>query len=130
MKIPNQPDIFKDYLEQCINNYQVQINSENLTSIFTQFFNSKSWNGKEDKEFVENLDRQILAEVLWTKTVNERYRKKFIISILKFPEFTATKREQVRNWIVEILKERISENPESKIPVEFWLEQTNNLQDI
>ena len=130
VEIPNQPDIFKDYLEQCINTYQVQINSENLTSIFTQFFNSKGWNGKEDKEFVENLDRQILAEVLWTKTVNERYRKKYIISILKFPEFTATKREQVRNWIVEILKERIFENPESKIPVEFWLEQTNDLQDI
>lgn len=130
MEIPNQPDIFKDYLEQCINTYQVQINSENLTSIFTQFFNSKGWNGKEDKEFVENLDRQILAEVLWTKTVNERYRKKYIISILKFPEFTATKREQVRNWIVEILKERIFENPESKIPVEFWLEQTNDLKDI
>ena len=130
VKIPNQPDIFKDYLERCINNYQVQINRENLTSIFTQFFNSKGWNGKEDKEFVENLDRQILAEVLWTKDVNERYRKKYIISILKFPELTPTKREQVRNWIVEILKEKILENPESKIPVEFWLEQTNNLKEL
>lgn len=130
VEIPNQPDIFKDYLERCINNYQVQINRENLTSIFTQFFNSKGWNGKEDKEFVENLDRQILAEVLWTKDVNERYRKKYIISILKFPELTPTKREQVRNWIVEILKEKILENPESKIPVEFWLEQTNNLKEL
>ena len=130
IQIPATADVYKDFLQQCIGNYQLIANSENITVIFTQFFNSGGWHGQRDKNIVEQLDKQTLEEVLWTKNINERSRKKYIMSILEFPEFSADKKEQVREWIVELLKDKISESPESKIPIKFWLEQTNDLKKI
>lgn len=79
------------------------------------------------KEKVNNIDKNNLCDILW---INEHVffnRKLWITHIVTHPLFSDEKREQVRQWIVELLQEKMQENPDSKIPIQYWLEQTENL---
>ena len=77
------------------------------------------------------IDKDILKEVIWTEIDNERYRKQFIHSILLHPVLNEIegKKEDVREWIIELLKERIDEDLESKVPIKMWLDDTKNLTE-
>lgn len=54
-------------------------------------------------------------------------RRDFIKSILGNRYFSDEKREQIRQWIIELLNEKIQENPDSELAVKFWLTHTENL---
>lgn len=69
--------------------------------------------------------------MIWTEIGDERYRRQFIHSILLHPVLNEIegKREKVRKWIVELLKEKIEENSGTEVPIKMWLDNTKNLTE-
>lgn len=101
-----------------------------IASIFMSFYESgNSAYNTNDEIFLKEINKDILRQVIWIKINNERYRRHFIHSILKYPVLNEIegKREEVRKWIVELLKEKIEESSGSEVPIKMWLESTNNL---
>ena len=41
-----------------------------------------------------------------------------------------TKKYILKQWVLELLQEKIEENPESRAPIEMWLEHTDNLRIV
>lgn len=41
-----------------------------------------------------------------------------------------TKKDILKQWVLELLQEKIVENPESRAPIEMWLESSNNLEYV
>lgn len=78
-------------------------------------------------EMLDLIDKETLRNILWTDSHEYHNRKRFIISIISKINFSEDKQKQVRLWIIELLEEKIQENPNSKIPIEYWLKQTENL---
>lgn len=78
-------------------------------------------------KMLDLIDKETLRNIIWTNNHEYHNRKKIIISIITNINFSEEKKEQVRQWIVELLQEKVQENPDSKIPIEYWLEKTKNL---
>ena len=126
-------DRFHDFIKREIENYHTNdIESGIVSSIFLKFhnLNRNGWNSN-DRGTISMIDKDILKEVIWTEIDNERYRKQFIHSILLHPVLNEIegKKEDVREWIIELLKERIDEDLESKVPIKMWLDDTKNLTE-
>ena len=126
-------DRFHDFIKREIENYHTNdIESGIVSSIFLKFhnLNRNGWNSN-DRGTILMIDKDILKEVIWTEIDNERYRKQFIHSILLHPVLNEIegKKEDVREWIIELLKERIDEDLESKVPIKMWLDDTKNLTE-
>ena len=41
-----------------------------------------------------------------------------------------TKKDILKQWVLELLQEKIVENPESRAPIEMWLKSSNNLEYV
>ncbi|RDF02924.1 hypothetical protein DPV99_01195 [Aggregatibacter aphrophilus] len=80
-----------------------------------------------------NLDlisKEQLKEIIWTEINDKLSRRRFIASIILHPTFSETKREEIRQWTVDILRDRTSDNPDSKVVIEMWLKNTNELKNL
>jgi len=122
---------FYEFVIESIENYKhVDINSDDVSSIFLRYFEHKISNSN-DKDILILVDKIILREVIWTKIEDERYRRQFVHSILIHPVINEIegKREEIRKWIVELLNEKIEENSGSEIPIKMWLNSTNDLKE-
>ncbi|MED6316920.1 MAG: NTPase [Pseudomonadota bacterium] len=124
-------DRFYDFIKNEIKNYSISnIKSSLISTIFLKFHdnNRNGWNSS-DKDIIAMIDKDILKELIWADLDDKKYRKHFIHSILLHPVLNEIegKREEVRQWIIELLNEKISVSPESKAPIKMWLSSTNNL---
>lgn len=126
-------DRFYDYTKDLIDNFQpAKIDSIAISSIFINFLKSgRSGYNSNDRIFLLQIDKDILRDVIWTEIDNERYRRQYIHSILQHPLINeiAGKREEVRRWIIELLHEKMAEDSKTRIPIEMWLDSTNNLTE-
>lgn len=124
-------DRFYDLIKKEIENHQVSdIKFSLISTIFLKFHdnNRSGWNSS-DKDTISMIDKDILEELVWADLDDKKYRKHFIHSILLHPVLNEIegKREEVRQWIIELLNKKISVNPESKAPIKMWLGSTDNL---
>lgn len=124
-------DRFYDLIKKEIENYQVSnIKSSLISTIFLKFHdnNRNGWNSS-DKDIISMIDKDILEELVWANLDDKKYRKHFIHSILLHPVLNEIegKKEEVRQWIIELLNEKISVSPESEAPIKMWLSSTDNL---
>ncbi|MGM8909939.1 P-loop NTPase fold protein [Psychrobacter sp. 1U1] len=64
-------------------------------------------------------------------TLPWKYSNKHIslVIILSIPIYVI-KKDILRRWILELLQEKIEENPNSRAPIEMWLKATDNLNII
>lgn len=124
-----EDNIFYDFVKDKIDNYYV-IRDNNVINDgdFCNYFVAKFY----DKPILKDVDlrllnKGILSKVIWSELEEIRYfgRKKFIQMVLSY--CFDENREQVRQWIVELLQEKARENPNSKGAIEFWLTHTENL---
>lgn len=121
-------DIFYDFLKDKIDNYDTITNNSNINDDFCNYFLSKFYDKPLLKDIDLNLmDKNILSKIIWVELEEVRYqnRKRFIQTILSY--VSNKNREQVRQWIIELLNEKIQENPNSKGAIESWLLDTENL---
>lgn len=124
---------FHDYIENTIASYQANsIKTTNLALMFVEFHenNRAAWN-TDYSIFFNTIDKHKLKEIMWTDIKDERFRRQFIHSILLHPviaEITG-KKEELRNWMLEILEERMISTTESKTPIKMWLKSTKNLTE-
>ena len=124
-------DRFYDFIQNEIENYKISnIKSSLISTIFLNFHdhNRNGWNSS-DKDTISMIDKDILEELIWVDLDDKKYRKHFIHSILLHPVLNEIegKREEVRQWIIELLNEKISISPERKAPIKMWLSSTDNL---
>lgn len=124
-------DRFYDFIQNEIENYKISnIKSSLISTIFLNFHdhNRNGWNSS-DKDTISMIDKDILEELIWANLDDKKYRKHFIHSILLHPVLNEIegKREEVRQWIIELLNEKISISPERKAPIKMWLSSTDNL---
>lgn len=124
-------DRFYDFIQKEIGNYKItNIKSSLISTIFLNFHdhNRNGWNSS-DKDTISMIDKNILEELIWADLDDKKYRKHYIHSILLHPVLNEIdgKREEVRQWIIELLNERISISPESEAPIKMWLSSTDNL---
>lgn len=128
-KQPN--DRFYHYIEACVESYQPRNIDHNIISLIFLAFHKNSRNAynSDDKIFLSVIDKDILKTVIWLEIGDERRRKYFIHSILLHPLLNDIegKREEVRKWIIELLHEKIAEDSNTRVPIEMWLDSTNNL---
>ena len=122
---------FYDYIVENIENYQrINISPNVTSSIFLRYYNDRI-SRDDDKDILILIDKNNLKEAIWAEIEDERYRRQFVHSILLHPVLNKIegKREEVRKWIVELLKENIEESSGSEVPIKMWLESTNNLTE-
>lgn len=127
-------DRFYDFTVNTINDYKTNnISSDIVSSIFLDFHKSnRSVYNPSDGNILKLVDKYMLRRVIWTNIdMILGNRKLFIHSILLHPSLNEIegKREDVRLWILELLQEKIENNPNSEPSVKMWLEHTNNLTD-
>lgn len=124
-------DRFYDFIKNEIKNYRISnIKSSLISTIFLKFHdnNRNGWNSS-DKDIISMIDKDILKELVWVDLDDKKYRKHFIHSILLHPVLNEIegKKEEVRQWIIELLNEKTSVSPESEAPIKMWLSSTDNL---
>lgn len=110
---------------------QLNILNENkeVFSYLDYFLHGEGKNSEDDiKNKLNNINKNDLKEIIWVEEIPfHSTRLSFIKSIINDRLLSKEKQEQVLQWIVELLQEKMQENPESKIPIEYWLKQTENL---
>lgn len=127
-------DRFYNFTVDKIENHKYEnINPNTISSIFLDFHkNGRSVYNPSDKKILELVDKNILREVIWTN-IDTFFgnRKLFIHSILCHPVLNDIegKRENVRLWILELLQEKIKQNPNSEPSIKMWLDDTKNLTE-
>ena len=124
-------DRFYDFIKNEIENHRISnIKSSLISTIFLKFHDNdrNGWNSS-DKDIISMIDKDILEELVWADLDDKKYRKHFIHSILLHPVLNEIegKREEVRQWLIELLNEKISVSPESEAPIKMWLSSTDNL---
>ena len=127
-------DRFYNFTVDKIENHKyTNISSDTISSIFLDFHkHGRSVYNTSDKEILELVDKNILREVIWTNIdMFLGNRKLFIHSILRHPVLNDIegKREDVRLWILELLQEKIKQNPNSEPSIKMWLDDTKNLTE-
>ncbi len=107
--------------------------SHKILSIFLDFHkNSRRASNSSDKDFLKLIDKDILRHVIWADMESDQgYRKLFIHSILLHPCLGDIngKREEIRLWILDLLRENIIDNPNNEPSIKMWLDNTNNLTE-
>lgn len=126
-------DVFYRFINQSIINYKPNINNvsiEDFWDIINEIRNGatpKDW----QKKMLERLDKESLKIMIWDKVSDARFERKiFIKSIVSFQFLPDSKRDEIRAWIIELLQEKIQENPENRVPIEMWLRDTKNLTEF
>ncbi|MDN3448310.1 P-loop NTPase fold protein [Psychrobacter sp. APC 3281] len=120
---------FYDFVLEALENYSpTNANTNTISYIFLRFYDKRIAND-DDIHTLKLVDKVILRDMIWTEIDNERYRRQFIHSILLHPVLNKLggKKEKVRQWIIELLNEKISVSPESEAPIKMWLSSTDNL---
>lgn len=116
-------DIFSNFIMNEINNYQPQFD---FCDFFLNYDRHSDYNVHVQNK-VENITKSELRQVLWLENDKITSRRNFIKSILSNKYFSNDKKEQVRQWIVELLQEKAQQNPDGKVVIEFWLTDTESL---
>lgn len=119
-------DIFIDFLENRIEEYKKIHKSENIITLLTRSYNDSHINQNIN---LDSISKEELRDLIWVDLDNKRYRRRFIAYILH-SNFYKTEHEKIRQWTVEILREEVNNNPDSKAPIEMWLNDTNELRKL
>lgn len=119
-------DIFIDFLENRIEEYKKIHKSENIITLLTTSYNDPHINQNIN---LDSISKEELRDLIWVDLDDKRYRRRFIAYILH-SNFYKTEHEKIRQWTVEILREEVNNNPDSKAPIEMWLNDTNELRNL
>ena len=119
-------DIFIDFLENRIEEYKKINKSENIITLLTRSYNDSHINQNIN---LDSISKEELRDLIWVDLDDKRYRRRFIAYILH-SNFYKTEHEKIRQWTVEILREEVNNNPDSKAPIEMWLNDTNELRNL
>ena len=119
-------DIFIDFLENRIEKYKKIHKSENIITLLTTSYNDSHINQNIN---LDSISKEELRDLIWVDLDDKRYRRRFIAYILH-SNFYKTEHEKIRQWTVEILREEVNNNPDSKAPIEMWLNDTNELRKL
>lgn len=119
---------YYDFVKNTIAAHELNsIGKNSIKVIFQRYYQHKDCNDN-DEMFLSKLDQEILSEIIWSDTgFDSRERKRFILSILLHPNLS--NKAEVRQWILNILNDQIKYNPHSKVPIQDWLNYTNNLTE-
>lgn len=109
------------------------VSPKTISLIFLDFHkHGRSVYNPSDEKILKLVDKNILREVIWTNIDMFLWnRKLFIHSILRHPVLNGIegKRDDVRLWILELLQEKIKQNPNSEPSIKMWLDDTKNLTE-
>ena len=119
-------NIFIDFLENRIEEYKKIHKSENIITLLTTSYNDSHINQNIN---LDSISKEELRDLIWVDLDDKRYRRRFIAYILH-SNFYKTEHEKIRQWTVEILREEVNNNPDSKAPIEMWLNDTNELRNL
>lgn len=119
---------YYDFVKNTIAAHELNsVGKNSIKDIFQRYYQHKGCNDN-DEMFLSKLDQEILSEIIWSDTgFDSRERKRFILSILLHPNLS--NKAEVRQWILNILNDQIKYNSHSKVPIQDWLNYTNNLTE-
>ncbi|EER48313.1 hypothetical protein AM202_0811 [Actinobacillus minor 202] len=119
---------FLDFIEESINSFENKYSKDDFYRKFLSSFSGDNIDSR--REIANKLDKNSLKAMLWGEIIDSGERRRFIRNTIQHPLFSENHKEKVRKWAIEILKEKIEENPDSKVPIEMWLEQTKDLTEF
>lgn len=110
-------------------NLENEINLENIINLLIKSFKDSDINPNINLDF---KSKEELRKVIWVDLDNKIYYRKYFIVYILNPKFYQDKhkRKKIRQWIVEILREEVNNNTDSKAPIEMWLNDTNELENL
>lgn len=121
-------DVFYDFVNDKIDKYYNIRDNYSQNDDFCDYFIAKFYDKPISRDVDLNLiNKDILSKIIWSKLEERRYanRKRFIKTIIEC--CPNDKRDEICKWIVELLQEKIQENPNSKMAIESWLVDTEGL---
>ncbi|WP_233441723.1 P-loop NTPase fold protein [Aggregatibacter actinomycetemcomitans] len=121
-------DIFAKFLEEKIEEYKKTPKSQDILTPFLRYFEDRSY--LYENLNLDSISKEQLKEIIWIDINDKQYRRQFIASVVHHPAFSENKREEIRQWTVDILREEATDNPDSKAVIEMWLNDTNELKDL
>lgn len=80
---------------------------------------------KDIQKICNRLTKSDLKQMIWEG--NDTNKMSYIKAIVMCNTFSPKKRSKIRQWIIELLHEKIQENPHSKAVILTFLEFTDNL---
>ncbi|WP_243578215.1 P-loop NTPase fold protein [Aggregatibacter kilianii] len=127
----NKNDVFARFIEEKITKHKNTPNTQNILTEFLRYYEGRgSYLHSEEDINLDLISKEQLKEIIWTEINDKLSRRRFIASIILHPTFSETKREEIRQWTVDILRDRTSDNPDSKVVIEMWLKNTNELKNL
>ena len=127
----NKNDVFARFIEEKITKYKNTLNTQNILTELLRYYEGRgSYLHSEEDINLDLISKEQLKEIIWTEINDKLSRRQFIASIILHPTFSETKREEIRQWTVDILRDRTSDNPDSKVIIEMWLKNTNELKNL
>ena len=127
----NKDDVFAKFIEEKIEEYKITMKYRDISTLFLRYYEDKGSSSFQYRDInLDSISKKQLNEIIWTEINNNRYRRLFIASIIRHPAFSAPKREEIRQWTVDILRKKFNNNPDSKAVIEMWLEDTNELRNL
>ena len=119
---------FLDFIEESINSLENKYSKDDFYKKFLSSFSGD--NIESRREIAYKLDKNSLKDMLWGDMIESDKQREFIQLAIQHPLYSKEHKEKVRKWAIEILKEKIEENSDSKVPIEMWLKQTKDLTEF
>ena len=131
----NTNDLFYNFLQQAVKRHKKDLILNDNANIMSKIFMRFCKHGNDSEDFfaaIQNISKESFSVVIWQPLINGSSRMLYIRELLKHPAFRTdiAKFKEVKRWTLELLQERIEENPNIKAAIEHLLELTDNLENI
>lgn len=131
----NTNDLFYNFLQQAVKKHKKNLILNDNANIMSKIFMRFCKHGNDSEDFfaaIQNISKESFSVVIWQPLIDGSSRILYIRELLKHPAFRTdiAKFKEVKRWTLELLQERIEENPNSKAAIEHLLELTDNLENI
>lgn len=129
----NDQNVFYDFVNQTIENHNQNIINHNLhQKIIDAILDGRTgFTTQENLQKIMNeLKKDDIEKIIWYEYDVEEirlYRTEYIQKILNSHLFSDEKRDEVRQWIIELLNEKMEKNENAKPVILNFLDFTDNL---
>lgn len=124
---------FYDFVNQTIDNHNQNIINHNLhQKIIDAILDGRTGFTTQEnlQQIMNGLKKDDIEKIIWYEYDTEEiklYRTEYIQKILNSHLFSDEKRDEVRQWIIELLNEKMEKNENAKPTILNFLELTENL---
>lgn len=125
-------NIFYNFVVWEVEKHNERILKDNYNVIINYILNGEAGfviQGRFDN-IINELKKDDIKEIIWYDCSMQEFklhRTEYIQKIIGSHLFSNEKRAEVRQWIIELLNEKMEEDKSTKLAIKYFLDRTNNL---